>query len=329
MYKKVPKLSASRIKTLENCSWSYWCNYHLKIPQKKNEGAIRGTICHLIFELLLARDKNGKFKRKKMFDAMLEKGGVESCPPVRRLLVKHLKKEEAYTEENYDMCKEMIVVCLKNDFYAAGGKIGEPELEFLLEKENPTYKVMGFMDKPVLYKNKVKIIDYKTSKYKFRGEELTSNVQAMVYTLAAKDIWPDAEDVMIEFQFLRFPRQPLQQIVTTKEQLRGFEYYLEHVYKVIMSFDISSAKSNYAADKDDCKWLCKAGKTWRCPYLDPLEYYSLVNKDDQIVKSSFKEEDLKPKSGEKIVKKKYEGCPAHRHIKQSAQTKGVVDDFDF
>ena len=34
-------------------SWKYWCNYHLGIPQAKNEGAIRGTICHLIFELLI------------------------------------------------------------------------------------------------------------------------------------------------------------------------------------------------------------------------------------------------------------------------------------
>ena len=43
-------LSASRIKTLETCSWSYWCNYHLRVPQKQNEGALRGTVCHLAFE---------------------------------------------------------------------------------------------------------------------------------------------------------------------------------------------------------------------------------------------------------------------------------------
>jgi hypothetical protein len=46
-------LSASRIKTLETCSWVYWLNYHAKVPQSQNDGALRGTICHTIFELLL------------------------------------------------------------------------------------------------------------------------------------------------------------------------------------------------------------------------------------------------------------------------------------
>ena len=43
-------LSASRIKTLETCSWTYWVNYHLKIPQRSNDGSDRGTICHTVFQ---------------------------------------------------------------------------------------------------------------------------------------------------------------------------------------------------------------------------------------------------------------------------------------
>ena len=46
------KLSASRIKTLQSCSWMYYCNYNLKLPQKNNSGAMRGTVAHLIFEIL-------------------------------------------------------------------------------------------------------------------------------------------------------------------------------------------------------------------------------------------------------------------------------------
>ena len=45
-------LSASRIKTLQTCSWQYWCKYHLKLPDKSNHGSLRGTICHAIFENL-------------------------------------------------------------------------------------------------------------------------------------------------------------------------------------------------------------------------------------------------------------------------------------
>ena len=65
-------LSASRLKTLETCSWSYWCNYHLKLPQKQNEGALRGTVCHLVFEMLV------KKKHKKHYTLITKAGGAKS-----------------------------------------------------------------------------------------------------------------------------------------------------------------------------------------------------------------------------------------------------------
>ena len=58
--KKTVYLSASRIKTLESCSWLYWGKYHLHLPDTGNDGAARGTVCHWIFELLLS-EKNFKY----------------------------------------------------------------------------------------------------------------------------------------------------------------------------------------------------------------------------------------------------------------------------
>ena len=62
MSEPITTLSASRIKTAESCSWLYWCKYKLKLPDRSNDGARRGSICHLIFELL------GEPRRKKYFD---------------------------------------------------------------------------------------------------------------------------------------------------------------------------------------------------------------------------------------------------------------------
>ena len=67
MSKHESALSASRIKTLQQCSWKYWCNYKLKLPDKSNDGASRGWICHLIFELL------GEPRHKKHYDLIAEK----------------------------------------------------------------------------------------------------------------------------------------------------------------------------------------------------------------------------------------------------------------
>ena len=52
-------LSASRIKTLQSCSWMYYAKYIIGIPDKGNDGSSRGTVCHLIFEVL------GDPRRKK------------------------------------------------------------------------------------------------------------------------------------------------------------------------------------------------------------------------------------------------------------------------
>ena len=228
-------------------------------------------------------------------------------------------------EENTELVDDMIVVGLNCDFFGWGGKVDKPEHEFLLESKDPVYKIRGFIDKPVLYKKgkKIKIVDYKSSKYKFRGEELHSNVQAMVYTLAAQQEWPEYTPT-VEFQFLRHPRSPLQQLQFNKDQLRGLEYYLAHTFQIINNFTEETAITNYAYDTKKSAWMCKIGK-WRCPYIDPYDYFVTVNKDKEEIKKSFKKEELQRflSKGEKIEKRTYEGCPRH---KQSASD-NILDIF--
>ena len=279
MSKQEKVLSASRVKTLDTCSWSYWCNYHLKVPQKSNSGAQRGTICHLVLELLLKDRHHHHYKK------IIKYNSITAAPAVDRLVIKHLKKDGIYEDgESYKLCDKMLVVGLQYDFFGdEKSEVIGIEEKFLLDtkdEDRPTYKAMGFIDK-VLIKNgdSIRIVDYKSSKQKFKGEELTSNIQAMMYTLAAHKLWPKVKDIVVEFLFLRFPKSASQEIRVTKEQLAGFEHYLEHVYKIINDFSESEAKTNYTADKDGYQWLCKAGKTWRCPYLDPVNYYIQQDED--------------------------------------------------
>lgn len=332
MSKSQKYLSASRVKTLDTCSWSYWCNYHLKVPQKANSGALRGSLCHLVFELLL------KDRHQHHYKKILKNNTLDGSPSVKRLVIKHLTRDGIIDDgESYELCDKMIVVGLQYDFFGPkGSKVIGIEEKFLLdtkEEDRPTYKAMGFIDKVIKKNNKIKIVDYKSSKYKFKGDELTSNIQAMMYTLAAHKMWPDIKDIVVEFLFLRFPRSASQEIRVTKEQLAGFEHYLEHVYKIINKFTEEDAKLNYAANNQEVAWLCKAGKTWRCPYLDPVEYYVLKNEEGVIVKSSLEEKNLKVKEGYSTEKIKYSGCPAH--VPSHAATKDEFDldseedEFDF
>ena len=312
-------LSASRMKTMETCSWLYWCKYHLKLPDKTNDGALRRSICHLILELLL------KPRHKKHYDAIMESKDIASSVPVNGTVIKFLKANDAWSDENYELCNKMIYVALNYDYFGGeGGHIDKPEEEFKIENKKPKYNIYGFIDKPVQYEDKglLKIVDYKTSKAKFKGDELETNIQAMMYSLAAKKLWPKLKRRVVQFLFLKFPRSPAQELEYTDEQLKGFEYYLERVNKIVEEFDEKAANSDYATNNGH-QWLCGPAKSgWICPFHKPFDYYSLLDKDGKQVKSSY-ENDFQPEDGQTVEKRHYEGCPA-----KNCQGKNNLQDDD-
>jgi hypothetical protein len=292
-------LSASRIKTLETCSWVYWNNYHTKVPQSQNDGALRGTICHTIFELLLNKRHLKNYKR------IIKKNSIDGDEGVARLVNK-LSAKVKLDQSNYKLLNDMILVGLKNDFFGEDGEIVKPEYDFDIVNEEPKYHIKGFIDKPIKIKKEMHIIDYKSSKYKFRGDDLEANIQAMMYSLASKKLWPKLKPI-VKFLFLRFPKQPIQELVFTDEQIKGFEHYLEHINDYINKFNEESAKANFAVDNDKNKWMCQIGG-WKCPYKDSYEYYVKLNEKNEIVETSL-ENNFKDIKGFKIEIREYEGCP--------------------
>ena len=348
------RLSASRIKLLQSCSWKYWCNYHLHLPRKGNDGSARGTACHLILEMLL------NSRRKAYIKKIITKSDSYCIKSVKKLVEKSLKDSGFFSLENVDMCNDMILVGLHCNFL--GGKnavIKEPEKEFLVENQNPKYTIYGFMDKPIEYpkESKLKIVDYKTSKEKFCEKEIEHNVQALCYLLASKSIWPKLKKRTVEFQFLKFPDNPSIEIEVSDEELEGFEYYLEHIYGLVNNFDTNQARTNLAAHqkfpkKDEgfagplnCGFAKFPGQKkkdgnpmWHCEHKFPYDYYACVGKNDKVISTAIKKKDLKKVKGAQIEKRHYEGCPAFRDFIAPAQeeespppcsspTKG--DAFDF
>jgi hypothetical protein len=297
--KNLKVLSASRIKTLETCSWVYWNNYHTKVPQTQNDGALRGTICHTIFELLLNP------RHKKHYTKIIKKNSIKGSEGITRL-VRKLKFKVGLDSSNFEVLDQMIMVGLKHDFFGEGGKIIQPEYPFEIKSDKPKYHIKGFIDKPIKKKKEMHIIDYKSSKYKFRGDDLEANIQAMMYSLASLKIWPKLKPI-VKFLFLRFPKQPIQELSFTEDQIKGFEYYLEHINDYINKFDEKAAQANFAADNDKNKWMCQVGG-WKCPYKDSYEYYVKLNNDGDIIESSL-DGKFKDINGFKIEKRIYDGCP--------------------
>lgn len=320
---KVNYLSASKIKTFDSCSWQYYCSYHLNIPQEKNSGAIRGTIVHNLFELI-SKEKHQHYIKK------IHMAGCPSkVPEINRFLSRQFSKEEISLDaevkptkskygkkNNWQTVCDMVTTTIRAEFLSKDFEniIGS-EHEFNHINEKPKYAVRGFIDRVEEEDpDTLKILDYKSSAKKFTGEEQSSNIQAMIYSLVARKIWKNYKKYKASFFFMRFPDDPYQDNEFSEEELDGLEHYLEYISGVLDDFDQKKATSSMAARSREKSWLCQRG-SWTCPYKNPVTFYKVKNENDEFISSHLKPEDAEKKilrSGKKytIEMVEYKGCPA-------------------
>lgn len=303
------KLSASKVKTLNTCSWIFNCQYVLKMPRTSNDGARRGTVTHLVLECL----QNPR--HKKHYDKV-SKFGVGTGSAVEKLIRKSMKREGCSGEENYGMICEFLAVGLNADFFLEGFKLLPPEWGFDIKTDK--YHIIGFIDKMGIKDGVAKIVDYKTSKSKFSGEDQKHNVQALMYQLAVSKTWPEIKRSFVNFLFLKFKRAPLQVSSVANETLKGFEEYLTYLTEFLEDFDWKKATGSFAKNDFLKKNLCgtiedrykDTGEAkWRCPFQSPRDYFVLTENGKDIVSADTQDE-LTPKSNQKVEKRAYAGCPA-------------------
>jgi len=332
-------LSASRIKTAQSCSWLYWCKYHLKLPDKSNDGARRGSICHLIFECL------GEDRHKKHFNLVIKKRDIFASKSIERLVRKHAKKEGISDEVNIKMICEMTLAGLQHDFYGLDrGKpteaLSEQDFDMNIEEGNVSYKIKGFIDKLFLYKKKGLAIirDFKSSKEVFKGKELENNLQDLMYALAVKKKYPEYSQTQSEFLFLKFlPEEKgvIRMPILTDEELYGFELELTEIQKYLDNFDLKTALSNFAARQDypkdnsfggplQCGRATSKGQLkkdgsimYHCPYKFEFYYYKINDLQGNMVSSCFidaYDEFVKKYPEDKFLYEMihYKGCPGHQ-----------------
>jgi len=340
MNKQLSPLSASKIKTLQSCSWTYWSKYHLKLPDESNDGASRGTICHAVFECL------GNPRHKNHYKKIHKEQSTWKSESVKRLVKIGAKKLGVFDKENLTLINEMIVNGINYDFF---GKINEKPSEAISEKDfhitvdedEKKYSIRGFIDKLFLYKKsgKALIRDFKTSKKVFSGKDKTDNLQDLMYSLAVKKLYPEALSRRSEFLFLKFDLEEdmlggkgkgvvlMDEI--SDEELEGFEFFLTEIQTVIESFSEQDAISNLAAKQKyptdgsfggplSCGFAKKPGqlkkdgtKMWHCSFKFPFKYWKLSSKEGGIIKTSKTKKDLEEIAQKEDILEEifYEGCP--------------------
>ena len=321
-------LSASRIKTVQSCSWLYWCKYKLHLPDKSNDGAKRGSICHLILEVL------GEKRRKKYYNKIIKTQDVFSVPSIKKLILKHAVRYEVDDEENIQMIKEMLYNGLAYDFFGADtGKpteeYSEKDFDIIKNDGSIKYKIRGFIDKLFLYKKKkyALIRDFKTSKAVFKGKDATDNLQDLMYSLAVKNLFPDYSTRVSEFLFLKFELEEevsnsgiMRMKPLDEEELLGFEMQLSEIQQYLDTFTEKQARANFAAYKDFPKdgsfsgrllvRFCQRRKgelkldgnpKWYCSMKFDFFYYQVFDSDQNVIASYFEEDFPRKALFQKVV----------------------------
>jgi hypothetical protein len=285
-----------------------------------------GTICHDILEIL------ANPRHRPIFDFCLSKNDIYAHPPIRRLIRrKILKTHTLYPEDSvFDKLNAMILVGMRSDFWVEGGEIIAHEYLFQITNKEPYFRIKGFFDKVAIKGDYVIIHDYKSSKRIFEGDDKESNTQALIYSVAAKKIWPNKKPKVI-FIFLQHPQNPLLECEFNDDVLKGYETYLSLQQEKLDGFVHKNAFSHFAAHEEPpaeggfkgkllcgigCKYeghLKKDGTPhWHCAYRFPFTYYEIV-KDGKVIGSIREDALLKVgrRDGVKYVKKRFDGCPAH------------------
>lgn len=301
------RISASKIDTFETCSWVYYCKYVLKLPDPSNDGAKRGTVAHLILEVLINP------RHRKHYDLIVEKNTIEASPAVYRLVTKACKREKLLMIDNIEIINSTILVGLKYEFFGHENLAivdnVKVEGDFAIDiSESVT--MTGIIDKVVTFIDaKISVKDYKGSKKRFDADKIGYNVQALMYSLAVykkTGIIPD-----VEFIFLRFPKKCSQKTTKcTVDELLGFEDYLLFLAEQMQNFTIENAHENLAVNNEKNRWKCGRETGWCCPFRKPREYYSIKDKNGETRKIVLELEDADLKEGERLFRLGYKGCPA-------------------
>lgn len=317
-FKNKHAISPSRLDTLLECTAKYASKYLYKIPDSGNEGMFRGSCSHDVLEILARK------RHKRHVDFVLANKSCKEIPSLWALIKKIAAKYNVSDKKNLDLIDSFIYTGLSVEFYGPEGTIEiltEKEFDFEVVNDNFNYRCKGIIDKAYIVNNKGKkyiiIRDFKSSKSKFDKIKIENNHQAFIYQLAIKRfLFPDIDLKSFDFIFLKFKDEPLQSAsLLNDKQLEGYEHWLTSIQKKINNFSEKDISSNFAANNETLK-MTRCGKEgfkkdgspyFICQAQLPMDYYVLLNKKKEIIKSSHKL-DLEIGEGESVEKRRYTGC---------------------
>ena len=236
---KLQHLSASRIKTFEQCQMQYWAQYDLGMKGDYSHPlTIMGKAYHKVFEVSTKARLIGNHDNLKdpfsLIKPAMRKYGVEA--------------------QYFDLLTELVGNAIDWGYFRRVDLCHWTEVKFdelLLDGTS----VVGFIDRlDLLSGGRADIIDLKTQKRMFTNEQLENNWQADIYNWALRKIMPQVTgDVTVSFWVVR---HHVQRVVRTADDAARTEIkLLEMANKIRECKALTMSPTvlcNWCLYKDEC-----------------------------------------------------------------------------
>lgn len=201
---EILKLSASSMKTYDQCPLKYKYNYIDKLPRKEWDHFSLGNLCHRtleIFHQTYMKEGTSKRSLSKLMSysfalARKEFGGIH-----KNILV-----------EAKGLIRDYLDSVARNEMPLVKGV--ETQFNFNLEKD---ILVRGYLDRIDIMKNGIfHIVDYKTTK----NTKYLDSFQLLIYGLWLKHKYPHINNFKASYILLRY-----------KSKLKSFDFNTEDIIK--------------------------------------------------------------------------------------------------
>lgn len=239
------KLSASAVKTYDQCPKKYFFNYIERAPKRQWDHFDLGNLCHETLELFhIAYMKDGTDKQT------LSQMMGTSFTQARK---KFMKMSDVLRAEGKDLLMDYLKMIQKNGMPNVKGV--ETSFSFNITEN---ILVRGFLDRLDIMKDgRFHIIDYKTTK----NVKYLDEFQLLVYGLWLKRKYPSVDSFKGSYLLLRHG-----------STLKSYDFNIEDVNKIekdlisyanrIREEDIWTAIPTPLCNWCDFKGICPSQKSW-------------------------------------------------------------------
>ncbi len=280
------RVSASRLKTLTECSLKFHYQEVEWLPQSTHWKTRAGSVTHLVFECVMNQRRP---KRLALFKSIMETPSFNllNHPALVRFTAWQLRREGIAAQCSVADIGQLLDVAwlgLRPHFTSTvdGKLVYAPPPRYVNEhrfqiKLSSGAVISGFIDLLLVWPDRAIVIDLKTQAAKFPQAELPSNVQGAMYQLVCYR--EEGFVPTVEFLMLRHPPGPrspekhIQRVappsVTT---LAGLEVYVDAIYARVNAFTLEDALSNASSDTHYCQF--------KCGYLRPFTYWVVCSAED-------------------------------------------------